>query len=262
MSKALVIKGVSFSENALTQVVFSSVPCTGITLDQETVSTMVAVQLTATVTPVDTTDPIIWSSSDTDIATVSNGLVTPAGGVGEVVITARCGEQTAACTFTISKILEYSIMNDEWIEGAEGESAGLYIARTAGIGSTAGTYGCFYSEDPTPSGYSARKTTGSGFSGQVYPIMIPKGCTKIVSSGVPSDVKMTERECDSTVTTGSADHAIRALNNLSAWAGQVSNGDRTITLSGSADSLFLNFYGGNSAVITQQTLEGIVLTCS
>ncbi|MDO4288393.1 MAG: Ig-like domain-containing protein [Eubacterium sp.] len=59
-------------------------------------------QLTATVTPADATDTVVWSSSDESIATVDeNGLVTGVD-VGEVTITATAGEVSASCHVQIN----------------------------------------------------------------------------------------------------------------------------------------------------------------
>ena len=58
--------------------------------------------LTATVMPVNATDKsIVWSSSNTMVATVDNGLVT-AVKEGSATITAAAGGKTANCTVTVS----------------------------------------------------------------------------------------------------------------------------------------------------------------
>ena len=78
------------------------VAATEITLDKTEVSKLTygeTVKLTATVDPVDATDPIFWSSSDDEVATVDeNGNVTVVG-VGNATITASCGDFTADCDF-------------------------------------------------------------------------------------------------------------------------------------------------------------------
>ncbi len=79
-------------------------PCTGITLDKSelTIARGEKATLTATVEPADTTDKVVWSSKDDNIATVENGVVT-AVGHGETTITATCGNQTARCKVTVTK---------------------------------------------------------------------------------------------------------------------------------------------------------------
>lgn len=85
----------------------SRTPCTGITLDVDTLEfTSADTQtLTATVTPDDCTDTITWSSSSDNIATVSDGVVTPVAN-GECTITATCGSYSATCTVTVSGMSE------------------------------------------------------------------------------------------------------------------------------------------------------------
>ena len=59
-------------------------------------------QLAATVLPLDAFDPsVTWSSSDDDIVTVVDGLVT-AVATGNATITAKAGEKTATCAVTVS----------------------------------------------------------------------------------------------------------------------------------------------------------------
>lgn len=82
------------------------VACTGITLSANAIafeSTTDTQTLTATVTPSNTTDSVIWSSDNTDIATVSDGIITPIAD-GSCIITATCGTQSATCSVTIRGI--------------------------------------------------------------------------------------------------------------------------------------------------------------
>ncbi|MDE5849326.1 MAG: Ig-like domain-containing protein [Muribaculaceae bacterium] len=61
------------------------------------------VELTATVTPTNATNPTVaWSSSNEKVATVDQtGKVTAVGG-GEAVITAKAGDKTATCKVTVT----------------------------------------------------------------------------------------------------------------------------------------------------------------
>ena len=79
-------------------------PCTGIKLDKDTLTIACGEKatLTATVEPADTTDKVVWSTKDDNIATVENGVVT-AVGHGETTITATCGNQTASCKVIVNK---------------------------------------------------------------------------------------------------------------------------------------------------------------
>ena len=79
-------------------------PCEGITLSASslTFDTLTEQTLTATVTPEDTSDGVVWSSSNESVCTVnSNGVVTPVAS-GNAVITARCGSHSATCSVSVS----------------------------------------------------------------------------------------------------------------------------------------------------------------
>lgn len=57
--------------------------------------------LTAAIQPEDTTDPAIaWTTTDAEVASVQNGVVT-AGKTGTATITASCGEVKAQCAVTV-----------------------------------------------------------------------------------------------------------------------------------------------------------------
>lgn len=98
MGYALKLNNVDFSSVAVDHVTFiETVHCTGITLNQSTITVVKAegtAQLVATLTPSDTTDQVIWSSSNENVATVTGGVVT-VHGIGTATITATCGEQSA-----------------------------------------------------------------------------------------------------------------------------------------------------------------------
>lgn len=81
-----------------------SVPVTGISLDKTTLALDrgQSEKLTVTVTPADAQyDDAVWETSDASVATVDKGTVT-AVAAGSATVTAKIGEQTAACTVTVS----------------------------------------------------------------------------------------------------------------------------------------------------------------
>lgn len=79
-----------------------TIPCTEIALDKSTIEMIAGSQyiLNATLTPVNTTDSIIWTSSNNDIATVSKGIVTGKA-TGSCVINVTCGNKFATCMVTV-----------------------------------------------------------------------------------------------------------------------------------------------------------------
>lgn len=82
-----------------------AVPATDIALSSVTVALAAGAtkQLTASVTPENSTDPVVWSSSDETVAKVAGGLVTPMGN-GTCTVTAAAGNVSAFCTVTVSGI--------------------------------------------------------------------------------------------------------------------------------------------------------------
>ena len=80
------------------------IPVTGVTLSENTLTLTVGGTgtLTATVSPGNATNrAVTWTSSDTAVATVSNGVVT-AVSPGTATITARSGGKTASCTVNVT----------------------------------------------------------------------------------------------------------------------------------------------------------------
>lgn len=89
---------------------------TDITLNKTTLSFEAAVSqtLTATLTPENSTDEVVWSSSAESIATVQNGVVTPVSN-GSCTITATAGSVSASCEVTVnvqSAIVTYTVANN------------------------------------------------------------------------------------------------------------------------------------------------------
>ena len=116
MGYALKIPNVNFSSIALDHVTYiDPIPCTAISLSPSSLTFDTAeesAQITATLTPADTTDTLLWSSSDPNVATVNNGLVT-IHGIGTATITATCGEQTATISVSATSLK----MNVVYVQG-------------------------------------------------------------------------------------------------------------------------------------------------
>lgn len=194
MGKALVISNVNFAANALTTVTLEQdIPCTGISLSDSTLSltSLEPVTLTATVTPVDTTDALTWASSDTSVATVGNGVVTPLK-AGSVTITATCGSQSATCAMSIHVFIDPHMLYQYYFSPSEtgGEVATI---RLEGPGDT---YGASIITNGSGKHVYYDRTLLDGE--HAYPIMMPDGMTAI-SVTLPNQLmKVAVSWCDST----------------------------------------------------------------
>lgn len=89
---------------------------TAISLNQSSISISGANtnQIVATTTPAGGT--VTWASSDTSVATVSNGLVTGVGN-GTCTITASCGGKQATCAVTVSGFATLSSISAVYTQG-------------------------------------------------------------------------------------------------------------------------------------------------
>ena len=181
MSKALVIKDVDFSANKVATISFGDeVPCTGLSLSDSTYAfTAIGTTktLTATKTPENTTDALTWASSDENVATVADGVVTCTG-VGSATITATCGTQTATCSITSTVTVDANSAFTS-INGYNISSTDLTANPPkdyAGVTSKAG--GRIYGSDDALT-YRAFSTSNSAFD-DVYPIPVPNGTKQIV----------------------------------------------------------------------------------
>lgn len=101
------------------------IPCIGIALDKTeiTFNSSESIQLNATVTPENTTESIVWESSDNSIAKVAQGVVSPISS-GECIITATCGNYRAECNVSVQLISLVSQIvweDGSYISGATGE---------------------------------------------------------------------------------------------------------------------------------------------
>ncbi|MFL0266873.1 Ig-like domain-containing protein [Candidatus Clostridium radicumherbarum] len=125
---------------------------TGVTLDQSniTISAGSSQTLTAAITPTDATDKsVIWSSSNTAAATVSNGVVTGiAAGSAVITVTTTDGGKTATCNVTVTNNQGPTSIN-EGFDSVVGTSSSITSGIPAGwtfssgmaIYNTTGNYG-------------------------------------------------------------------------------------------------------------------------
>ena len=90
--------------NALTPII--PVPCTGLTLSESAITFTESgtYTLIAAPVPADTTDKIVWTSTNDAVATVSaNGVVTAVFN-GSAVVTVTCGAYSASCSVSVSGV--------------------------------------------------------------------------------------------------------------------------------------------------------------
>jgi GH35 family endo-1,4-beta-xylanase/uncharacterized protein YjdB/pimeloyl-ACP methyl ester carboxylesterase len=84
----------------------TSIPVEGVSLDATSLYITKlgqSTQLTATIEPANAANKnVTWSSSDTDVATVANGIITAVGnGTAVITVTTEDGGKTATCTVTV-----------------------------------------------------------------------------------------------------------------------------------------------------------------
>ena len=172
MAKTLVINGANFNINKLTTIEFAEeIPCTSLSLSTSsvTITSYSTITVTATKTPNNTTDELLWTSSNTSVATVDDGVINPVG-VGTCTITAICGEQTA----TVSVTVAFAYL-------------GNYSFALLGYNANNGILGYTYPSYDyiLASGKGEQKTdkalarSSSEISGGVYGIKLPNGTTKV-----------------------------------------------------------------------------------
>lgn len=180
MAKTLVIKGADFSANKLATVAFDSIPCTGISVSPSSVTATTddPVTITATLTPANTTDTLSWSSSDSTVVTVANGVLTIVGN-GTATVTATCGNQTATVSVTVNM---QKIANPKWEWVTSNVASGL----TTYTPSTSLKYITAFGQGTEASAHIVSNTTSPDVSSP-YAIKLPTGATKVkVSASVKS----------------------------------------------------------------------------
>ena len=104
-----------------------TVSATGVKLDKTTLTLEKGKTdtLKVTVAPTDSTDKVVWSSSDEDVATVDeNGKVTAVGG-GKAVITAKAGSVSATCEVTVTVPVTSVTLDKNELSLKKGETAAL-----------------------------------------------------------------------------------------------------------------------------------------
>lgn len=88
--------------NVVATKIIEEIPATSIILSENILSfdSSANKTLTATLVPSNSTDVVVWTSSDESIAVASNGVVTPISN-GSATITAKAGNVSATCEITV-----------------------------------------------------------------------------------------------------------------------------------------------------------------
>lgn len=264
MGKALVIRGGNFVTNKLATVSFiEPVPCTGISLSAST-ATMTKIgsnaTLTAVATPEDTTDSIIWTSSDPQIVYVAGGVLIQRG-VGEVTITASCGGYSASCVVVCTMI--YNGNNDLFkLVNAAGYKPGTNDDRLKVVSSNGyiqyinkGEYGYPVFMDQS---HIAAEYQGKGG------IPLPYGATNITVTNPDSTVfdRVYFHFLDSKTLAESGnthDSAKLILVKWFAFTGETSyEMDLTDYDLGNSDEVTITFYDTAQAAISDSSLNSII----
>lgn len=118
-------------------VAFAEISCTGIRLSQTEIKASSAGNyvLSATVTPENTTERVVWSSDNEEVATVADGVVTVKSH-GTAIITATCGAHSATCTVTASEFALFPLENGSYREYTITD--GHHVVRNSNGGTTGG----------------------------------------------------------------------------------------------------------------------------
>lgn len=212
MANTLLIKGADFSTNKVATVDFDRVHTTDIEIESSVSLTSLGAthQITYTLTPANSGDPISWSSSDTNVCTVSDSGIVTAVGCGTATITATSNGHSDTCAVTNSNIelIGFTRAPRSRIASVNASShannADTYIGLSqtsfdalmimvdtdetktklnacvdyAKLDSTTGKY---YLPDSYTSSNPYRLTNSIGY---IVPIAIPNGCTSIKMVGL------------------------------------------------------------------------------
>lgn len=263
MAKALIIKGANFADNKVRTITLSDpVDCTGITLNKSTASiTNVGSTetLVATVTPADTTDTVVWTSSDENVATVSDGVVTTVG-VGTATITATCGNYSATCTVTSTHVINANtlILTDSYGMTDLDLSANPVkdFAYLSGVYSAYRTYA---SASNVLDGYKAFASYDNDYpDGLLYPLPIPKGATSARFDFPPAFLRLqylfqqATVPCEYFTVTSPTSGKVCAKVLQGNTGMTVSGGTQTIAVPSNADSFVFGFRNpnGDAASVT------------
>ena len=249
MGKALVIKGADFSRNYVDKITFEEeVPCTGLTLNKSTASLLNTVStdtLVATVTPSNTTDAVIWSSSNADVVKVDNGVIS-AVGIGTATITVQCGNFFATCEVTCDGKVDVADSGYVASSGAflHTQSANDYF----NLASTAATDSFVVGQSTG----SLHATNNESADGWLYPLIVPKNA-KTLHIRCMDQYWGLERlgYLDSKVESTQKSNTAIKMQNVSGGKANLGWGDKTYNR--------VACYGNDVTLLTDITYDSLIL---
>ena len=268
MGKALVIKGVDFGAQKLATVSFSEdTPCTALSLSDST-KTMTTIgstfTLTATKTPANTTDALYWATSNEDIATVDDSVVTQTG-IGTVVITATCGEQTATCTVTATNAIAFNHKLSVTAQKHEGTYTDYVEVNSAGSNEH---YAAIFQQS-TPTTKKVNNNTNNAVAGSIYPLILGNNGTTLTIN-VPSSIRpiVWFVDKDTMCTYGEthsscAEYAKFISGDASPYDSNVPLGNRTVTIPEGANAVLIGLQKpGSGNAVTEDDISATTIAVS
>lgn len=230
MKNVLVIRGADFSSHKVKKIdfVIDEIPCVGLSINESShvATTFGNFTLAATPSPSNTTDEVIWESSNDNIATVANGIVSIVG-VGKVDIIARCGNQVATCSVNAGAIEMNDLYFINELISATGSVGSGFIQRGTPTPKPNDFLGVTRVSDDTSIVPIVRYDSISE-NVRTIPIVMPYGATKIritSTSAIPSTNFNYVYWCDSKTAFGDAKATLyvnaNTIGNLSSIVGGV-----------------------------------------
>lgn len=249
MGKALVVKNVNFSANRLDVVTFGEdIPCTALSMNESTLAlTSIGAKYTlvATPTPLNTTDNILWLTSNDNVVTVDEGVITCVG-VGTAVITAVCGSVNATCAITCTNVLEFEYALSKLARQRPPTGGGL-IRDYGYLTNGSAPYACLFNGTEQTQ-YILENTVTSDIPGVKYPILLGQGATK-VTADVPDSIRITVWFIDSNSVCDYASDFPGASNYAKVISGDESEYDSSVAL---GDRVMNVPEGANAAIFSLQ----------
>ena len=237
-------------------------PATAITLSKTSLSLKKGEKstLTATVTPNDSTDSVVWTSSNTAVATVSNGTVTAVGN-GSATITAKAGSKSATCAVTVTNPATAITLSKTSLSLKKGEKSTLTATVTPNDSSDSVTWTSSNKAVATVSNGtvtavgngSATITAKAGSKSATCAVTVTNPATGITLSKTSLSLKKGEKSTlTATVTPNDSSDSVTWTSSNTAVA-TVSNG--TVTAVGNGSATITAKAGSKSATCTVTVTE-------